>query len=138
MAGTYDLIQVAIDVESTDANNYTVAGKSVSGILVFNANGTGTFNITEYRRQVGFNPIQQSVRNASDSGSTSVTSTGIQLMNTTESDSGTLSWTLSNGVVTVTTFDGTVLTYIVAGSKILIDGINNDEGQNGLNILVRR
>jgi hypothetical protein len=71
-------------------------------------------------------------------GSVDVHSTDVALNDTPESVNTSMTRSLSNGVVTVSTGDGD-LSFVVAG-RILIHGIasTDGEGHNGIALLVRR
>jgi hypothetical protein len=109
-----------------------------SGTVVLNANGTGSIAVTSQYRQLTFSDQTQSVGDVGNQGSVNVHSTDVALNDTPESVNTSMTWSLSNGVVTVSTGDGD-LSFVVAG-RILIHGISSTdgEGHNGIALLVRR
>ncbi len=138
LAGTYDYFEVKVDVDNTMANSYSIAGGGASGTVVLNGNGTGSVNLTNQYRQLTFNEQSLLVGNVTNNGSVSVHSTDVAQFDTPETTNQSITWTHSNGVVTVTTLDGNS-SFVVAG-KVLIQGISSTdgEGHNGIALLVRR
>ena len=138
LAATYDIFELTVDVEQTSPpNGYGVAGKSSFGTAVLNADGTGTISVSDSYRQLSFVDALTSVGNASNAGSVAVHSTTVTFNKTSEPENFAMTWSLAGGVVTITTVDGDI-NFVVAGGKILINGIIDFEGQNGIRILVRR
>ena len=137
LAGTYDYFQVETDVDTTAPNSYSIAGGGASGTVVLNANGTGSVNVTNQYRQLTFSD-QSLLVGGVGGGSVSVHSTDVTQLDTPETDNQSITWTHSNGVVTVTTSGGDA-SFVVAG-KVLIHSISSTdgEGHNGISLLVRR
>jgi len=138
LAGTYDYFEVKVDVDNTGPNSYSMAGGGSSGTVVLNADGTGSVNLTTEYRQLTFNDQTELCGNVANSGSVSVHSTDVVHLNTPETNNQPITWTLSAGVVTVSTGDGDA-SFVVAG-RMLIEGISSTdgEGQNGIVLMLRR
>ena len=136
IAGTYDFIELAIDVDQNGVGSYAIAGQSSTGTVVLNADGTGTVNSNEGYRQLSFFTQAKTVRDATGNGTEPINSTSVQLNTGPSSDSGTFTWSYSGNVLTVT--DDHVMTFISAGGRIFINGGSDAEGRNSLIIVVRR
>ena len=136
VAGTYDLLEMSVDIDPAGSDSYALSGKNVSGSVTLNANGTGTFSTNEYYRTLGFNHIGIQVRNSGDNGTATVNTHTIGFSESTTPESGSLTWTLSNGVVTLNV-EGSNLPFMVAGSRLLMQSYHDDEGQIGIIFLVR-
>ena len=138
LAGTYDYFEVTTDVDGLGPNSYGVAGGGASGTVVLDSNGTGSVDITSQYRQLTFWHQSLLVGNVDNTGSVGIESTGVNLNDSPETINGSVTWSLSNGVVTVSTGEGD-LSFVVAG-RILIHSISSTdgEGHNGLALLVRR
>ncbi len=122
LAGTYDYFEIKIDVDSLSASSKSIAGAGTSGTVVLNANGTGQLNLSTSYRQLTFNAVttgDNTLQNA--------------FFNTPETNNDALTWTFSNGVVTIPEGGS-----FVAVGQLLIQSIVNEEGQNGIAILARR
>ncbi|HEY8154201.1 MAG TPA: hypothetical protein VII72_08755 [Myxococcota bacterium] len=138
LVGTYDYFEVKTDVDSLGANSYGIAGGGSSGTVVLNADGTGSINVTSQYRQLVFSDQSLLVGDVGNGGSVSIHSTDVGQNNSPETVSLSMTWALSNGILTVTTGDGDT-SFAVAG-KILVHGISSTdgEGHNGIALLVRR
>lgn len=123
LAGTYSYFEVKIDVDNISATSNSIAGSATSGTVVLNADGSGTVSTSTSYRQQTFNA-------ASNAGDNTVE---VDFFNTPTTNNDAISWSLSNGVVTITGGGS----YTVVG-QLLISSIKNVEGQNGLEILARR
>jgi len=122
VAGTYDYFEIKIDVDSLSASSKSIAGAGTSGTVVLNANGTGQVNLTTSYRQLTFNAVttgDNTLQNA--------------FLNTPETNNSAVTWSLTNGVVTIPEGGN----FVVVGG-LLIQSIVNQEGQNGIAILARR
>jgi hypothetical protein len=126
LAGTYDLFDVAVDVDSAGAGQATIAGLAVYGTVVFNANGTGSNSSNTQYRQVALATSTVDANN---------TNTTVQVSSNPWTNSDPFSWSFANGVVTVTTPAGNASFRVVG--QLLIGNILN-EGQSGISIAARR
>ena len=73
-----------------------------------------------------------------NSGSVGIESTDVERNDSPETIDTSITWSLSNGILTVSTGDGDI-GFVVAG-RILISSISSTdgEGHNGIALLVRR
>lgn len=135
--GTYDFVELSVQANQNGVNDYGVGGSSSTGVVVLNADGTGTVNSSDSNRMLNFFTQTKSVRTGGDSCCETVDSTSVQLGGDSSSDSGNFTWTYSNNVLTVT--DEEVMNFFPAGGRIFISrGYDAAEGRNSLIIVVRR
>jgi hypothetical protein len=138
IAGTYVYFEVTTDVDALGPNSYGMAGGGAFGTVVLNSDGTGTVDITSQYRQLSFWHQSLLVGNVDNTGSVGIESTGLNLNDSPETIDTSITWSLSDGVVTVSTGDDD-LGFLVAG-RILVNSISSTdgEGHNGIALLVRR
>ncbi|HLB30385.1 MAG TPA: hypothetical protein VJN91_02560 [Gammaproteobacteria bacterium] len=135
--GTYDFVELSVQVQENGLNNYGVGGSSGTGVVVLNANGTGTVNSSDSNRMLNFFTQTKNVRTGSDTCCESVNSTSVNLGGDSSSDSGTFTWSYSGNVLTVTSDE--VMNFIPAGGRIFVHrGYDASEGRNSILIVVRR
>jgi hypothetical protein len=125
LAGTYDYFELRIDVDNINASAKSIAGQGTSGTVVLNSDGSGHANLSGQYRQIGFSEV-----NGADQDATVEVNFG----STPESVDEDISWSYTNGVVTVADSGES---FAVVG-RLLIRGMVNDEGQSGIIILTRR
>jgi len=135
LAGSYHIFSVGVDVDDLGGENYGVAGLSEAGTAVFNSDGTGSISSTEYYRQLHFSDTLTAV-GAPGGGSLNIHSTDVWVNPSNNGNVLSMSWSLSGNTVTVTTVDGDTL-FTIAGGKLLVSGINDSEGVNGILMLVK-
>lgn len=121
LAGTYNYFEVIIDVDNLSATSNSMAGSATSGTVVLNADGSGTASTSTTYRQQTFNAV-----------TTGDNTVAVDFFNTPSTSNNAISWSLSNGVVTIS--GGGSFTVV---GQLLINSIKNVEGQNGLVILAR-
>lgn len=129
LAGTYDYFEVSVDVDDLPQESYGIAGASVFGTVTFNADGTGSGDLTENYRQITTFETNKTVD--ATSGATQVKETDITLNVTSEPNDFDFTWTLSGNTISVGDES-----FVVSGG-IMVGRVSN-EGQGGLAILVRR
>lgn len=135
--GTYDFVELSVQANQNGENDYGVGGSSATGVVVLNADGTGTVNSSDSNRMLNFFTQTKSVRTGGDSCCETVDSTSVQLGGDSSSDSGNFTWTYSNNVLTVT--DENVMTFFPAGGRIFVNrGYDATEGRNSIVIVIRR
>jgi hypothetical protein len=138
LAGSYKLIQFTMDIEPAEGsvNVFNSSSKSDLGTVTLNNDGTGLVSQSSSNRQLQFFTQEKFVRNSADNGTENVLSTGVDYLSNPDSENFSITWTHSNGVITITEDDEDLISLNVAG-RILISGIQDFEGQNGIMILVR-
>jgi len=122
LAGTYDYFEVKIDVDNLSGTSKSIAGGATSGTVVLNANGTGQIDLSHSYRQLTFNAVV-----------TGDNTVQLGFFNTPGADSGPITWSFANGVVTIPGGGD----FVVVG-QLLMQSMKNEEGQNGISILARR
>ena len=123
LAGTYDYFEVKIDVDNLSSTSKSIAGAGTSGTLVLDANGTGHANLSGSYRQLSFSAVVNGDDETVD----------LNFANTPEIVDADITWSYSNGVVTIPEAGS----FVVVG-RMLIQSLVDTEGQNGLVILTRR
>jgi hypothetical protein len=138
LAGTYVYFEVTTDVDDLGPNSYGIAGGGAFGTVVLNSDGTGSVAITSQYRQITFWHQSLLVGNVDNTGSVGIESTDVNRNDSPETIDTGVTWSLSDGVVTVSTGDGDI-GFAVAG-RILVSSISSTdgEGHNGIGLLVRR
>jgi hypothetical protein len=138
LAGTYVYFEVTTDVDDLGANSYGIAGGGAFGTVVLNSDGTGSVDITSQYRQLTFWHQSLLVGNVDNTGSVGIESTDVNRNDSPETIDTSVTWSLSDGVLTVSTGDGDI-GFAVAG-RILVSSISSTdgEGHNGIALLVRR
>jgi hypothetical protein len=128
VAGTYDVFEVSVDVDDLGTNGgnhgFGVAGSGSSGTIVFNSDGSGQINITKQYRQLNLSAYEAGGFHYA----------GVQLNDAPETNTGAMTWTFSNGVVTAGDTSFVVAGPVLIGRILSTDG----QGHNGIIILVRR
>ena len=142
VAGTYDMISAGIDIDTLTPNtSFNIAGTNDSGTLVLNANGTGSFSGTFNYRQITFYESNRDVRNSSDNGSVGVKETDVSSFTNSDPESSTFTWEVSGGQVVLhfpADGDDEAEDVPLLVADRLLFRLENDEGQSGLTIAVRR
>lgn len=136
LAGTYDVYEVAVDVDNLTLTSTGIAGSVASGTVVLDASGTGEFNTTKTYRQVAVNreavaDVALSTDNVNITTTRTIQSTTSQVNVSSEGTSGSFTWSYSSGVLTIDNRG-----FAVAGQLLL--GTLTGEGQTGIQIFVRR
>jgi len=135
--GTYDYVELSVQAQQNGTNNYGVGGSSGTGVVVLNADGTGSVNSSDSNRMLNFNTQTKNVRRGDDTCCETVNSTSVQPGGDSSSDSGTFTWSYSNNILTVNSDQ--VMTFYPAGGRIFVNrGYDATEGRNSLLIVVRR
>lgn len=122
LAGTYDYIEVKIDVDHNGASSNSMAGAGTSGTVVLNEDGTGHADLSHSYRQLTFNAVLTGDKTLQNSFFDSPSTEGTDV-----------TWTYADGSVTIPQAGS----FRVVGN-LLIHGIVNEEGHNGITILARR
>jgi hypothetical protein len=122
LAGTYDYVEVRIDVDNLGATSNSIAGAGTSGTVVLNENGTGHADLSTSYRQLTFNAVTNGDKTLVNS-----------FYNTPSTDNVGLAWSFADGTVSIAGAGS----FTVVG-RLLIRSIVNEEGHNGILILARR
>lgn len=139
LAGTYDVYEVAVDVDDISGTSKGIAGSVASGTVVLDANGTGQFNTTKEYRQVTVTReavanVALSTDNVNVTSTRTIQSTTGQVNVTPDANTGSFTWSYSSGVVTIVANGNH--DFAVAGQLLL--GTITGEGQTGIQIFARR
>jgi len=124
LAGTYDVFEVAIDVDNNSTNGNSIAGTATYGTVTLNANGTLQMNISnQYRELAIYAPT--------GAGDQTV-NTSVNFFNSPTTSSGAGTWSLAGGVVTIPGAGN----FAVVGQLLMHNTL--DQGKSGVLIFARR
>lgn len=148
MAGTYQLLQLSIDVDQFETtppvNAYGLGGSFNKGIVSLSANGQGTYTGADKYQQLTFNVYPIVVGKPDNSGGMQVIQTGVQrLLEDDPSETTNFTWSVEGNVVTIIVppedenDTGETLSFHAASPNLFVGGAT-DQGESTLSIIVRQ
>lgn len=114
--GTYDIYKLGVKLADNGGGDYEARTSSFSGTVVFNGDGTGTFN-------AGNNSDTSLSLHSNTNGTSS-----FGLTNSSSPNSGSFSWTISGNKVTVSPSGGSAIIFAFNGGVAV--GIDTSDGRD--------